>query len=397
MEGEMKKWDPESVRRGLWMICAFLGKESSPIVAQRVRRTLQILQLHSKLWAQHIASLGIGSTRHPNSRGWLLGFAILSLCKAKDGKYTIDESELQEHMKDLDFIHELTSATVVCPVCNDRLIVDKVIPKVQYCHCPGSGSTAGRKIDGYSWVPFLETPDLLVWRQPQPDKPGYFIYKVYGYYDDISANDFLSTQLDLEYRKEWDNNVLQLDIIESDHKQNLDIIYWEMKWPRMFSNRDYSFARRHMTDENTGTMVIISKAIVHHKVPERSGTVRVKEYWSVMQIKAVKGLDKPGVEFGLTYFDNPGVSLPGWLTNWATMAGIPDFLNKVRIAARARHNRKDRTKIFTHHPNPVATPESDTNQPEDSQVATLPYQKSEILSQFFKENFLLKSASLEET
>ena len=42
------------------------------------------------------------------------------------------------------------------------------------------------------------------------------------------------------------------------------------------------------------------------------------------------------MEFGLTYFDNPGLSLPTWLSNWAAMAGIPDFLNKVRAAARVK-------------------------------------------------------------
>ena len=33
------------------------------------------------------------------------------------------------------------------------------------------------------------------------------------------------------------------------------------------------------------------RAVAHDKVPENSGTVRVKEYWSVMHIKAVKGLN----------------------------------------------------------------------------------------------------------
>jgi len=140
---------------------------------------------------------------------------------------------------------------------------------------------------------------------------------VYGYYDDISPEEFLDTQLDIDYRKKWDDTVLKLEIIESDKKNSQDFIYWEMKWPTMFSNRDYLFARRHLVDKDQQSMVILSKfvdvklfiavlrlhrflitenlcyrSVPHHSVPERKGIHRVKEYWSVMQVKAVKGFSE---------------------------------------------------------------------------------------------------------
>jgi hypothetical protein len=97
-------------------------------------------------------------------------------------------------MKDLDFIHELTAATVVCPHCKNRLVVDKKVPNVKYCHCPDAASAFDRKIkgkqnyklivifdfcsfSGYAWTPFVETADLLIWRMPHPDRPGLFMYK----------------------------------------------------------------------------------------------------------------------------------------------------------------------------------------------------------------------------
>jgi len=140
-------------------------------------------------------------------------------------------------------------------------------------------------------------------------------------------------------------------------------------------------------DEKNGTMVVISKSTVHPNVPERSGIVRVREYWSVMHIKAVNGLDKPGVEFGLTYFDNPGLSMPIWILNYAATAGIPEFLNNVRVATRARHNKKIGL------PSSITIEATELNQQESGQT-TLPSQKSEILSQFFKQNFLQTSVSL---
>jgi hypothetical protein len=35
--------------------------------------------------------------------------------------------------------------------------------------------------------------------------------------------DFLATQLDIDYRKKWDNHVLKLDYIERDEKKKVDI------------------------------------------------------------------------------------------------------------------------------------------------------------------------------
>ncbi|ODN03966.1 StAR-related lipid transfer protein 7, mitochondrial [Orchesella cincta] len=319
-----------TLQKGFKMIASFIGRECSPIFAQRAFRSYRMLQLHSKLWSYN---------RSPVSKKALLSFVILSFCHAnKSLKQSIEEEELNNHLNDLEFLHELTEATVVCPGCKDRLVVDKKIAGVEYCHCPGAKSAYNRKIDGYAWVPFVETPDLLVWRQPHPDLPGLFIYKVYGYYDDISAEDFLDVQLDIEYRKKWDDSALQLEIVEKDKESKSEVIYWEMQWPRMFSNRDYLFTRRHTVDKSKDNMVIMSRAMTHPNVPERKGVHRVTEYWSVMQIRGPRGLSQPGVEFGLTYFDNPGVSLPNWLTNWAAMTGIPDFLEKQRHAARIRRH-----------------------------------------------------------
>lgn len=87
------------------------------------------------------------------------------------------------------------------------------------------------------------------------------ILVVYGYYNDISAEDFLNTQLDVEYRKKWDDTVLKLELVESNKEIDQDVIYWEMKWPTMFSNRDYLFARRHYVDKPSKTIVIISKFV----------------------------------------------------------------------------------------------------------------------------------------
>lgn len=41
---------------------------------------------------------------------------------------------------------------------------------------------------------------------------------------------------------------------------------------------------------------------------------------------------RPGLEYVLTYFDNPGVVLPPAITSWVAQKQMPDFLNKLYCA-----------------------------------------------------------------
>nr|CAD7264111.1 unnamed protein product [Timema shepardi] len=99
-------------------------------------------------------------------------------------------------MNELQCIYELLKRTVTCPTTN--------------------------------WVPFIEREDLLIWRK---DCNALYAYKVYGNYNDVTAEDFLQVQIDTEYRKQWDNTAVNLQILESDPKTTSDIVYWEMQWP----------------------------------------------------------------------------------------------------------------------------------------------------------------------
>jgi hypothetical protein len=79
-------------------------------------------------------------------------------------------------------------------------------------------------------------------------------------------------------------------------------------WPKLFSNRDYVFIRKHFIDRQRNLILIVNKSTKHPNVPVKKGLQRVKEYWSFMVIKPKTTFDKPGVEFILTYFDHPGKS-----------------------------------------------------------------------------------------
>ncbi|KAJ8931982.1 hypothetical protein NQ314_015066 [Rhamnusium bicolor] len=99
------------------------------------------------------------------------------------------------------------------------------------------------------------------------------------------------------YRRKWDTTAVSLEVAETDStpNSNSDIIYWEMLWPK---------------------------------------NIVIEDYWSCMVIKPYTELDKPGIEFSLTYFDNPGVNIPSSVTTWVSMRAMPDFLERLRAATK---------------------------------------------------------------
>lgn len=87
------------------------------------------------------------------------------------------------------------------------------------------------------WQPFIERQDMLIWRREEPNTSGLYAYKVYGKFSDVTAEEFLQVQVDVDYRKVWDSTAQELEIIDTDPKSlsgedhRTDIIYWEMIWP----------------------------------------------------------------------------------------------------------------------------------------------------------------------
>lgn len=52
-----------------------------------------------------------------------------------------------------------------------------------------------------------------------------------------------------------------------------------------------------------------------------------------MVIKPITRFDQPGVEFCMTYFDNPGLSLPTPVQTWVATTAMPEFLLRLRHAS----------------------------------------------------------------
>ncbi|XP_033308228.1 stAR-related lipid transfer protein 7, mitochondrial-like isoform X1 [Bombus bifarius] len=337
------------------------------IAAQRIRRSLQIFHLYTRIWDEVALKEFMKNWKRRtmrNARHFLtssIGVTVYNWDRER-----INEEELNSCRQDIEKIHKLRDITVICPKCHLRIMIDAQQPGIKYCTCYGNKFNATSNQDPEGWRPYIERQDMLIWRREEPNSGGLFAYKVYGTFSDVTAEDFLQTQIDLDYRKKWDLTARELKIIDTDPKleksvdNGTDVIYWETIWPRLFTNRDYVYQRRWIMDKEKQLIVIISKVTEHPNAPAKPGIYRVTTYWSYMVIRPYTELHQPGIEFGLTYFDDPGVNIPSAITAWVAMSGLPDFLIRMRQASKNYQNYKS-AKESTNISNATHISSSDEN------------------------------------
>ncbi|XP_013134251.1 PREDICTED: stAR-related lipid transfer protein 7, mitochondrial-like isoform X2 [Papilio polytes] len=264
----------------------------------------------------------------------------------------ISDDELEGLLSDVESVKELIKVTVQCKSCSKRVVIDKKQTGVQYCDCE-DGHPAEDSSDG--WVPFMEAEDVIIWRKEYKTGQGLYAYKVYGRYPEVSARDFAAVQLDGAYRRAWDAAVAALAVVQR-HALGVPgqaVLHWEVLWPRLFANRDYVYIRRHKEFDSfvetqvekrqlmgerervdNKVYVIVSKSCEHPDVPETRHAIRVMEYWSHMVVKTIEGVEKNGMEFVLTYYDEPARGgMPAGVAAWATGRAAPGYLARMRSAA----------------------------------------------------------------
>ncbi|XP_040564985.1 phosphatidylcholine transfer protein isoform X2 [Lepeophtheirus salmonis] len=262
-----------------------------------------------------------------------------------------EESKIKSHFLDLEEIDELKRKTLICKCCRKRKVLNDRVDGILYCSCPSSQFKIENleEEDGLGWIPFLEQKDVLVWRKPHPKLDGLYAYKMYGRFHDVSPKEFLAAQLDVsESRKSWDTSTVDCKTIKENRIDSVgstdQVYYWEVAWPKFFANRDYVCKRKVRIDEKYGRIVIYTEAIIHPECPRSDKKFRVDDYVSILTIQSVAGrnMDSKGLEFSLTAFENPGLSLPTSITNWVAMRGLPQYMLNMRRACleNSKINRK---------------------------------------------------------
>lgn len=188
-----------------------------------------------------------------------------------------------------------------------------------------------------AWEMIINKDHLKVWRKPVKSS-NLYEYKVFGTFFDIPARAFFRVQVDTEYRKKWDSLVIRLDVI--DRLRNLkkksisEVVHWVMHYPYPMYSRDYVYVRRYMIDQEKNLMLMLSRSTDHPAAPSDKTYVRVTAYRSQMVIRPHNGFDENGMDYVLTYFDDPQAIFPTPAYNWMASSGVPDFVNKLHAAAK---------------------------------------------------------------
>jgi len=155
---------------------------------------------------------------------------------------------------------------------------------------------------------------------------------VLGRLEDVSSLDFYAVQKNHEYRKEWDNLVIDIKVIDRNEDKNEEVWQWISSFPYPFAPREYVYIKR--VKMFPGNVIsILSRATNHPACPGSRRHVRVPVYVSNLIIKPHNKPDDVGLDYLLTYCDDPRTVLPSSLTSWVVTNGIPDYVEKLHAAA----------------------------------------------------------------
>jgi hypothetical protein len=202
----------------------------------------------------------------------------------------------------------------------------------------GGGTIREVTVDEDGWELLIEREDFKMWRRPLEGHDYLCEYKCAGTYHDVSPAAFFVAQMDLEYRKEWDHNVIKLDVIDKD-TDGSEVVHWITHFPYPMHPREYVYVRRAAVDEGRGTMALVSRAVDHpHHTP--SDHVKVTLYSSRMVIRSHRDFKHHGFDYVLTYCDDPQSPIPTPCYKWLVKYGVPGFVDKVYCAAKALHEKE---------------------------------------------------------
>eukprot|EP00010_Vexillifera_abyssalis_P006213 CAMPEP_0201555390 /NCGR_PEP_ID=MMETSP0173_2-20130828/48491_1 /ASSEMBLY_ACC=CAM_ASM_000268 /TAXON_ID=218659 /ORGANISM="Vexillifera sp., Strain DIVA3 564/2" /LENGTH=223 /DNA_ID=CAMNT_0047967161 /DNA_START=48 /DNA_END=719 /DNA_ORIENTATION=+ len=199
--------------------------------------------------------------------------------------------------------------------------------------------------DFSSYEELFSREEGTIWREPEGD--GLYKYYIRGAFKDseFTIETFIFSQTDLEFRKSWDENSKEMKVIQIDKDNktcqgDLETIYWHVKYPWPFSDRDYVF-HRCLKKNNAGDGYLsVGKATQHDQYPEKKSPVRVTSYYSKT---AVRKMSSGGIEYVAEYFDDPRASIPKWLMNWAVSKLLPQYFDNLKDVC-AKYEKYAETK-----------------------------------------------------
>ncbi|XP_053125464.1 stAR-related lipid transfer protein 7, mitochondrial [Hemicordylus capensis] len=308
-------------------LLSLLANQCSYVTGQRVWRAQQIGQLYGNLYSERTRKSLFSSLwrrfqgRHANACKLMAALTGVFLWEEE----RIKEEELSRSAEEMKRMEEI--ASLFQGDEGESQTQGQLQPLKDVALSP----------EERSWESVMDKKHFKLWRRPIGGTHLYQ-YRVFGTYTDVTPRQFFNVQLDTEYRKKWDSLVIKLEVIERDQATGSEVIHWVTHFPYPMYSRDYVYVRRYNVDRENNLMVLVSRAVDHPSVPEDPEFVRVRTYESQMVIRPHKTFDENGFDYLLTYSDNPQTVFPRYCVSWMVSSGMPDFLEKLHMAALKAKN-----------------------------------------------------------
>ncbi|XP_033014944.1 stAR-related lipid transfer protein 7, mitochondrial-like [Lacerta agilis] len=327
-------------------LLSLLANQCSYVTGQRVQRAQQIGQLYSNIYSERTRKSLFSSL-------WrrFLG-RYTSACKlmaAVTGVFLWEEERIKEEELKRS-AEEMKSMEEISVLHSNKGMSQTQEPK-------DAGSVSREQ----SWEMVIDKKHFKLWRRLIGGTHLYQ-YRVFGTYTDVTPRQFFNVQLDTEYRKKWDSLVIKLEVIERDQDTGSEVIHWVTHFPYPMYSRDYVYVRRYSVDQENNLMVLVSRAVEHPNVPEDPVFVRVQTYESQMVIRPHSSFDENGFDYLLTYSDNPQTVFPRYCVSWMVSSGMPDFLEKLHMAALKAKNMEIKVKDYISSVKPLQCGSSDSKE-----------------------------------
>jgi len=191
------------------------------------------------------------------------------------------------------------------------------------------GADSAFALDVKGWDDLFEDMGFKAWRKVE-EGSSLNCYKSTGTMA-VPPSVYFDFYKDLEYWQTWDENVEKLNEIGQEANGDVTKIYWSVKYPFPFTNRDYVYKRfaKHFPEKKV--WIMCCKTYQDKDYPEGK-RVRVDTYRTTIYLR-----EKPDgtTEIVLEYFEDPKMSIPQWAINWVSSKAIPKFLEKQSEKSKA--------------------------------------------------------------
>ncbi|XP_060074324.1 stAR-related lipid transfer protein 7, mitochondrial-like [Ylistrum balloti] len=305
-------------------------KQCNGVVAQRLRRTTQILFLYRRVYGESVVRI-INRFSDPFMRNGKIksAFCLYGAALFSWQNNQLTDSDLESCIEDMKHIQDMLNADSENGAGSD--VDNGSQSRGNENNVSQGDSCVSRYLETWSCV--MNNPNFKLWSKPV-EGSRVEEYKVYGTYHDITPMSFYTVQVDLQYRKKWDKRVVKLDVVDQDKGSGAEIVHWVTKFVWPMADREYVFMRRYKIDRQKNVMVLMSHSTDHPSIPESKKCVRITKYESDLVIKPHTNFNENGFDYVLTYYDDPESSIPSVAYEWVATQGLPKFLEEVHTAAR---------------------------------------------------------------